>query len=911
MNMEYIQVRVPMMEVIPLRHAEKGSTLEFDAFSRDGKLIAEEGTTLTEDQIKRFKNFNVRKVVVTSPREQWVPKSEKENLSPHAEVIQEREFSEAAEEILEDVQSTDSAKKMRKTALYLRRQASRAGDEEGARYLDDLIERSEQLEEEIEELTDKLDSVEDEEAREEIMDALEGKVRQLEETFMEVAAPDSMLKDTLNVVNEREEIRHSLTDFVHENLDLVNREFEEGEEDEEPDAIEADNVDDDVAGAIQHFNRGESVEGVESLLEDLTEIEGRVSHEVEDELTDLHKQLSGQQKTISKFKKLLSQEVDDLEARKTLIDVLDGRKTVNRQELMELPISRSFASKTYELVEDRMESHHQIWQVLQAVSEEDLSEQIDRSQFLDRSIRKPSEEPEEDERKSSLPEGDLVEVFGAMSEGNVREGLETLEHKMDQSEKFDAKARADVVMAREKLSDIASERDDLIQRVKEEIEEEETESILVSLIKGDRPFDPDELMSLDADMKLLEDVGDFVTKQNVLQQELWETLDQVSGGALYGDSDGSSEVVREKIEGASDVLNINKRASRDWKGDQSNGSGESEPTRSREESAQKPILEVVEEGDEYDIANRTGLELSEVKAADTLLVPPHNLSGDQQILFDPLIRQLKMMFYGRKAREKEIRDIMKKMSAELEREKRPFKMVMTPPGGKQYILTHGLNTTLMTVLLSHYFELSESEMLDVTAASLASDLGMVNIPTALWLKEEHLTQRGEKEVQRHPELSNEIVGEAFNGDGVIQDLVGQHHERLDGSGYPHFMEKENQHPLAPIVAAADAYTAMVEPRPHRNEIPPNKALINMLKSKGQYDRSVIKGLVNKVGIYPNGSIALLDDARLALVHSQNPDHPLKPTVLLLTDKSRNRLDDPHPLDLTEADAPSVSRLAKY
>lgn len=896
--MNYLQVRIPVMEVVPLRRAEKGSTLEFDAFARDGTLVAEEGTELTEELLERFERFHVRKVVVTSPREQWVPESETESLPSGAEIIQEREFSEAAEQILDDVQSTDSVEQMRKTAMYLQRQARRSGNDEAADCLDSLIDRSRRLEQEIDRLSNRLSEVEDEEAREEITRALEGKIRQLEEAFMEVNAPGDMLKETVDAVNEREEIRHSLSDFVHENADLVNEKLAETE-DAVPDRLKAEEASTGVAAAISCFNRGASVKGVEALMESETV---QNSTALEEELKTLHKQLAGQRESVEKFKNLLSKEVDDLETRRFLIDVLEGRQSVNRQELMELPISRSFASKTYELVEEQLDAHHELWNQLQQVADGDL--EMERGDFIDRSLQKPDPDGSSDgEDETSLGDGELVEVLERFDDSPSR-ALERLERAVQEDDGLPTCLEAEVSMARSQWQSLVGDRDDLEERIGENVSDAGVRETLIAFLRGDRSFDPDQLMGLDANPRLLEEVGDFITRRQSREQDLWQLLDQVSEGDI---NNHDSEVVREEVERAEEALNVRQRTSRQW-GSGSNGDGGESSSASVGD--QRPVMEVVEEGDPYEVAERTGLEPSDVKVALDILEGPQDLEGEERMVFEPLSREVKEMFYRRTADEETILETAQSLSSTLESEQRPFSFLQEPPAGDRYLLTHGLNTAMVTVLLGQYFELNDSELLDVTAASLAGDLGMVTIPSGLWLNDGNLTPRGEQELQNHPHRSDEIVSSVFNGDEVIGDLVKQHHERVDGSGYPQTIEKDEQHPLAPIVAAADAYTAMLEPRPYREAISPDRALMSMLKSSGEYDPGVLKGLVYEIGIYPNGSVVLLSDGRLGLVHSQNPDHPLKPSLMVLTDRERNRLDDPRPLDLSDSSDASVKKLVR-
>ncbi|MFB6356108.1 MAG: HD domain-containing phosphohydrolase [bacterium] len=894
--MQYARVNIPILQVRAIRRVETGTTLEYAAITQDGTLVAEAGETIDEELLKRLKNFGVRKIVALEPQIQWIPASETDTLPSEAEVLEREEFSEAAAEIVDELQETNSIQQMRKTALYMRRQASLNGDEEAVDQLDEMIERTDRLEQEISDLKDQLQDVEDEEAREQIMEALESKVRKLEKTFLEMNAPDSLINDTVDAVQEKEEIRTDLSDFAHNNTELLNERESITEVEAEERQVELE--EDPVDRAVNECLEGDTASAVKYVNEKSKDIP-HISHEVESELDELHKSLTNEREKSDQFKELLKKEVDDLSMRKTLLDVIEGRKSVDRKKLMTMPIPQNLANEIYQFLDERMENRNDAWEVMDQASDGELEEEIDKSTFMNQSMREPDpavEDPGED-IEGNLSRESMVEVMDSMSDGDIEDGLQQLEQEIEDSDQLGPSAGAKISVHREKLNDIDQRVNELKQRVNEEVESEEDREVLLAMLVGDREFDPEQLMEIDADVQLLEDVGDCLTDRQEHRSDLWSTMNQVSDGMLYGDDgEQGSSALDAKVSSAEEQLNV--------------GSSESSDRESSDSEITGPVWKQFREIDPYDVANETGLDLQTVKNAKTLLVEPEEMNGDQQVLFHSLCQEAKKSFFGESLNEQKIKEFVKETIHKVENHNRPLKLLVEPPSPDRHLLSHGLNTSLVSIIIGMYLDLQQDEMMDLAAASMTLDFGMTEIPATLWLNDEDLSARGQKEIQKHPKFSSERVEEVVGGDSVVEDLVSQHHSRLDGSGYPYGLEKDDQHPLAPVLALADSYTAMLEPREHRSPINPDKAAISIIRKKSKYDRTAVQGLLRRIGLYPNGTVVMTSDGRLCMVREQTPGSPKSPKLFAITDANQNKLADPVPLDLSDRNDISIKKLVR-
>lgn len=907
---QYCRVEIPMLSVKSIRDAEPGMELEEAAFNREGRVIAEEGEVLTEERIEQFKNLNVRKVVTLTTETQWLPEEELRQLEREVSVLERKGFAEARDEILESLRKNDTVENIRKTALHLRRQARQAGDEEGVEYLDSLIDRAQTLQEDINTLQERLGTVEDEEAKTELLDALEGKIRELDETMLDLSAPDSLIRETFNTVREKEQLRHDLTEFVMNNSDI----FQDGpqlievEEFHEVESHEASWTE-----SLKHIGSGNIIDGVESLLQVVQQnshLDNSLLQDFEELKVQLVKELQVKDELLNR---LTEYDLDD-EQFEVLSAVIEGKATLRKSELFDLPIPEDFARKTYEFMQDQLDCRHRLWEKADQVSGGELSETMNKSKFIDKSLRtdRESKTPgssegtflsSDDEKtlSANLSDEALNDVVELLRDEETDGGINQLLESLENSERASAEDLEVIRKTKHRLDSLQRQKNSLETLVRESVENGEVQDRILKILRGEDEFVREEFMTIDAPNDVLEQVVDHLLDRMAVRRDLWNYVEELSEdtGDLAQRANASRTDLEDEMD---DVLSSGES--------QSSAPEEGEETAEADRTPEpESFRELVQNHDPYEVAQRVDPDLSTVKNAKKLLQPPSSLNGVQKQFCDPLIDEAHKIFYGRTMDDDRLEQVAFSLADQLADNKRPLKVLLKAPSGDRYLLSHGINTCLVTMRLADYYDLDGSELLDLTAASLALDFGMVEIPMGLWVKDETLSRRADEEVKKHPLLSRRIVEAAVNGDDVVKDLVKQHHERTDGSGYPEGLEGDEQHPLAPLLGVADAYVAMMEDRPYREGKPPDVALKSLLAERERYDTDAINALVKQFGIYPDGCVVLLSDKRLALVNSQNPESPTNPSVLIITDTERNRLDSPVPEDLTRSDA-SIEKIVK-
>jgi HD-GYP domain-containing protein (c-di-GMP phosphodiesterase class II) len=216
----------------------------------------------------------------------------------------------------------------------------------------------------------------------------------------------------------------------------------------------------------------------------------------------------------------------------------------------------------------------------------------------------------------------------------------------------------------------------------------------------------------------------------------------------------------------------------------------------------------------------------------------------------------------------------------------------------EYTHNHSVNVAILSVALGARCGLSKAVLADLGLAALFHDIGKSNAPLHVLAKGSELSEVEWRLLRRHP------------GDGVVSlaKLRGirhlpkrmaaaafEHHMGLDGSGYPSLGRPWKPSVSARIVAIADTYDAMTSGRVYQREpLAPAVALRKMLAMRQFFGPVLLKLFVNCIGIYPVGSLLLLDSNELAVVTRPAPEGvpPERPPVRLITDARGSAWDGP-------------------
>ena len=179
--------------------------------------------------------------------------------------------------------------------------------------------------------------------------------------------------------------------------------------------------------------------------------------------------------------------------------------------------------------------------------------------------------------------------------------------------------------------------------------------------------------------------------------------------------------------------------------------------------------------------------------------------------------------------------------------------------GIPYIHRKTIETTILGYIISESMQLTEFTTSNLLFATLFHDLGMLKVPKEILQKKGALTKEDLTEIQNHTIYGYKYLRE-IGYSAIVASGALQHHERIDGKGYPNHVSLDKITEIAKIIAVVDAYCAAIADKPFRNTLHAKEAIQDLLKSGGSaYEPSILRELVKNISFYPIGSLVLLSD----------------------------------------------------
>jgi len=228
----------------------------------------------------------------------------------------------------------------------------------------------------------------------------------------------------------------------------------------------------------------------------------------------------------------------------------------------------------------------------------------------------------------------------------------------------------------------------------------------------------------------------------------------------------------------------------------------------------------------------------------------------------------------------------------------------------EYTYNHSVNVSILAVALGQRLGLRKRTLEQIGIASLFHDVGKVEIPEQILNKPSAFTDEEWEVIRKHPEWGFRAIlrFKGIDESSIRTALVAyQHHMHFDRKGYPRTGVRIEHTLISEIVTIADNYDAMTSSRVYaRVPLSPDRALSMLLDFAGQrVHPALAKVFVNMVGIFPQGSLVLLDTREMGLVFETSPDPAYldRPRVVIVMDAAGRRLpsSESYTVDLAEQD----------
>lgn len=223
-----------------------------------------------------------------------------------------------------------------------------------------------------------------------------------------------------------------------------------------------------------------------------------------------------------------------------------------------------------------------------------------------------------------------------------------------------------------------------------------------------------------------------------------------------------------------------------------------------------------------------------------------------------------------------------------------------------YLLEHSLNVAILLANFANYLGMSEDEVQDLSYAGFLHDLGKIKIPDEILHKPGRLTDSEMEVMKGHVKHGVDYLKSTEIAPPLIQ-AISEHHERLDGLGYPAGTKGDDISQAGRMLAIADMYDALTADRVYKSGMSSQRAFsILMSDAPTRLDQSLVQQFIKCLGVYPVGSLVLLSNDRLAMVLEQK-DSPLTPLVKVFYSVRNNHYLTPKDIDLSSDKTVNITK----
>jgi HD-GYP domain-containing protein (c-di-GMP phosphodiesterase class II) len=244
--------------------------------------------------------------------------------------------------------------------------------------------------------------------------------------------------------------------------------------------------------------------------------------------------------------------------------------------------------------------------------------------------------------------------------------------------------------------------------------------------------------------------------------------------------------------------------------------------------------------------------------------------------------------------------MLEKIAGSILRNPGPMLALCRLKSNDEYTFVHSLS---VGALMMMFWRIpgEEQTMREVGLGGLLHDVGKMTIPDAILNKRGRLTDEEFATMQDHVNAGLGILRATPGVTGTALDIVAQHHERPDGRGYPAGLKVEQISRFGQMAAIVDVYDAITSDRVYRAAMSPPEAMKQILEwTPDHFNPELVRTFIAAVGIYPTGTLVMLESGRVAVVIQHNADKPLQPCVRVLYDSLRGSHVEPHDLDLARS-----------
>lgn len=221
----------------------------------------------------------------------------------------------------------------------------------------------------------------------------------------------------------------------------------------------------------------------------------------------------------------------------------------------------------------------------------------------------------------------------------------------------------------------------------------------------------------------------------------------------------------------------------------------------------------------------------------------------------------------------------------------------------EYLLEHSVNVGLLLGIFARSRRLDEKTTRDLVSGGLLHDIGKILVPDQILHKPGKLDAEEWEEMKRHVTYGEQILDATAGLSDITRTICRQHHERLDGSGYPRNLNETDINAYGRMAAICDVYDAVTADRVYHKGMAPNDALKKLIEwSIFHLDKDMVYDFIRCLSVYPVGTLVELSTGRAGVVIEANRRQPKHPKVRVFYNTRHHHQVEPFVVDLSQPKA---------
>jgi putative nucleotidyltransferase with HDIG domain len=255
--------------------------------------------------------------------------------------------------------------------------------------------------------------------------------------------------------------------------------------------------------------------------------------------------------------------------------------------------------------------------------------------------------------------------------------------------------------------------------------------------------------------------------------------------------------------------------------------------------------------------------------------------------------------FGRQIRMEKVNRIVERMIESIFRNKDALTSLNRIKKIDEYTFLHSVSVGALMITFGRHLGFDYQLIKELGIGGLLHDIGKIKVPLEILTKADKLTEEEFTRAKEHVKYGQIILEQTPGIYEASIYVVIQHHERLDGRGYPDRLKKEEISRYGQMAAIVDVYDAMTSKRCYQKQFHPTETLRKLYEWNNLYNRELVQQFIRCVGIYPVGTLVRLESGLLGVVLNHGEKSLLHPVIRIIYDTKKERYITPRKIELSE------------